>query len=159
MIKISLQNCKKLLPEFELLNFSVSSTGLADHIKIYNNLIQKFNVDYLFYYITLNDFSDNHISNKRYNRITYDVSNNKPFEIEKDKSEFFKVYNSKWNRFKRKAYLFKKNLKIFILYYEIKLALINRNVVNNKINKKENLIDDKTIVYKFLIEKSQRGDF
>ena len=30
---------QKLLPEFELLNFSVSSTGLADHIKIYNNLI------------------------------------------------------------------------------------------------------------------------
>ncbi len=151
---------QKLLPEFELLNFSVSSTGLADHIKIYNNLIQKFNVDYLFYYITLNDFSDNHISNKRYNRITYDVSNNKPFEIEKDKSEFFKVYNSKWNRFKREKLIFlKKNLKIFILYYEIKLALINRNVVNNKINKKENLIDDKTIVYKFLIEKANEEIF
>ena len=149
---------QKLLPDFEILNFSVSSTGLADHIRIYNRLIDKFNIDYLFYYVTLNDFSDNHISKKRDNRITYAVSNEKPFEIDKDKSEFFKSYNSSWNKFKREKLIFlKNNLKIFILYYEIKLALIYRGDNKKlKIKKKikNNLINEKAIVYKYLVNKA-----
>ena len=154
---------QKLLPDFEILNFSVSSTGLADHIKIYNNLITKFNIDYLFYYVSFNDISDNHISMKRDNRITYAVSNNKPFEIDKDKSEFFKFYNSNWNKFKREKLIFlKNNLKMFILYYEIKLALIYRKYnVSKEIeqNIENNLINEKAIVYKYLVNKANKQVF
>ena len=68
---------QKLMPDFEIINFSIASTGLAEHIKIYNKLIKKYNVDYIFYYITSNDFSDNHSSNHRVMRTSYEVINNK----------------------------------------------------------------------------------
>ena len=47
---------QKSLPDFEILNFQSPLTGLADHIRIYNNLIDKFNIDYLFYYVTIKRF-------------------------------------------------------------------------------------------------------
>ena len=56
---------QKLLPKYEVINFSVSSVGLADQINIYKKLIKKFNIDYLFMYVTFNDFSDNHYLQQR----------------------------------------------------------------------------------------------
>ena len=55
---------QKLLPKYEVINFSVSSVGLADQINIYKKLIKKFNIDYLFMYVTFNDFQIIIICNK-----------------------------------------------------------------------------------------------
>ena len=140
---------QKLLPGYEILNFSVSSTGLADHIKIYERMIKKFNVDYLFYYVTLNDFSDNHISKKRYNRVTYEVYNGKVVEVDTNKSQFFKEYNSTWNRFKREKLIYlKKNLNMFVFYYEIKTKLA-----------KKKYVDEKKFIYEFLVREANKKIF
>ena len=43
---------QKKLDKFEILNFSVRSTGLGDHIELYDKLIKKFEVDYIFLFVT-----------------------------------------------------------------------------------------------------------
>lgn len=151
---------QKLLPDYEILNFSVSSTGLADHIKIYEKLIKKFDIDYLFYYVTLNDFSDNHISKKRYNRVTYKVYNGKVVEVDANKSQFFKKYNSSWNRFKRDKIIYlKKNLNMFIFYYEIKTKLAQKKYVAEKKIVKKKYLNEKKIVYEFLVSSADKKIF
>ena len=137
---------QKLLPEFEVINFSVSSIGLADHIKIYDKLVSKFNVDYVFVYLTYNDFSDNHISKSRPSRISYKVENNKIEKIVKDTEGYFKDYNSKWNLFKREKLIYvKKYSNSYKLYWFIKQKIIGYEVQKKVIKKKviDDFFDDK----------------
>ena len=152
------------LPNFEIINFSVSSTGLADHLNIYKKLIKKFDIDYLFYYPTINDFSDNHIVNFRPNRVTYKIENDVITEINKDKNEFYKLYNSSWNKFKREKLIFiKKNLNTYKLYsylkYEIYLSKSNnpKKLLSRK--NKQDLLIEKEKIYRFLVNLANKEMF
>mgnify|MGYP001385638378 FL=1 len=144
------------LPNFEIINFSVSSTGLADHLNVYNKLIKKFDIDYLFYYPTINDLSDNHVKSFRPNRITYKIENNLITEVNENKSEFYLVYNSSWNKFKREKLLFlKKNLNIYKLYSYLKYEKDIFNLNNSKKiflkQPNKNLLLEKKKIYQFLV--------
>ena len=157
---------QNLMPEFEIINFSISSTGLADHINIYNKLVKNYDIDYLFYYITQNDFSDNHISSFRPMRMTYEVKNNRVIEFNSDKSSFFKKYNSKWNTFKREKLIhIKKISNIYKLYFyvrwEIEIFRINKKVKNEEKDKnfQDNLYDERKKVYEHLVEKANNEIF
>ena len=90
---------QSLLKNYEIINFSVASTGLADQLDIYNKLIKKFDVDYLLIFITENDLVDNHISTRRPNRLSYKIENNDIIQYDRDE-KFFIQYFSFINRFK-----------------------------------------------------------
>lgn len=141
------------LTNYEIINFSVASTGLADQIDIYNKLIKKFEIDYIFLFITENDFDDNHISTRRPNRLSYNIENNKIVKYNRDE-KFFNEYFSFINKFKRE-YLFyiKDYSNSFKLYYEIKNNILNFNFVNhvNIVNNNELL--EKKKIYSYLREK------
>lgn len=157
---------QKLMPDYEIINFSVSSTGLADHINIYNKLIKKYDVDYIFYYVTYNDFSDNHSSNIRPMRMSYEVINNKVLEVNSDKSLYFKNYNSSWNKFKREKLIhIKKKINFYKLYYylrwEIEIFKFNKkekNITKKKINE-NTMFDQKKKVYEYLVDKANEEIF
>lgn len=158
---------QKFLPDYEIINFSISSVGLADQINIYNKLVKKFNVDFIFMYVTSNDFSDNHYSEQRPNRITYKIENNNIVEINIDKSIFFKKYNSKLNKFKRNYLIYiKKMTYSFKLYHFLKWEYISykykrEQSLNKKIkyNNTEKLFEEKYAVYKYLVEKANNEIF
>ena len=157
---------QKLMPNYEIINFSVSSTGLADHINIYNKLIKKYDVDYIFYYVTYNDFSDNHSSQIRPMRMSYEVVNNKVIEVNSDKSEYFKNYNSSWNKFKREKLIHIKKISNFYkLYYYLRweIEIFKFNKKNKKITKSKTventLFDQKKKVYEYLVDKADKEIF
>ena len=159
---------QNLFPEYEVINFSVSSVGLADQIKIYKNLVIRYNVDYVFLYLSHNDFSDNHISEFRGNREAYDVINEKVVNVNLDKTEFFKHYNSNWNRFKREKLIYiKKNLHTFKLYYHLKWYLIsfkykdskNKDLKYKKLKNKNNYFEQKEKIFSYLVEKANSEIF
>lgn len=152
---------QNLMPNFEIINFSVSSTGLADHINIYNKLIKKYNVDYIFYYVTFNDFSDNHLSKIRPMRMAYKISNNKVLEVNVDKSLYFKNYNSDWNKFKREKLVYIKKISnfyklYFYLRWELEIFKFSKkrnDIKKNKIDK-EALVKEKKKVYEYLVNQA-----
>ena len=149
------KHLQNLLPEYEVINFSVSSVGLADQIKIYKNLVNQYNVDYIFLYLSHNDFSDNHISELRYNREAYDVVNDMVVNINSDKTAFFKKNNSNWNKFKREKLIYiKKNLHSFKLYYHLKWYLISLEYKDseNKKKFKNNYFEQKEKVFSYLVD-------
>lgn len=157
---------QQLMPNFEIINFSVSSTGLADHINIYNRLIKKYDVDYIFYYVTYNDFQDNHSSEIRPMRMAYEVIGNKVLEVNNDKSLFFKNYNSSWNRFKREKLIHIKKLSNFYkLYYYMRweVEIFKFKKLEKKIKKNEFeqniLFNEKKKVYKYLVDKANNEIF
>ena len=71
-----LYTTKKFNYNFEIINFSARSTGLGDQIDIYKNLIKKYNVDYVFLFITDNDFLNNHYTDLDLFRARYKIINN-----------------------------------------------------------------------------------
>ena len=155
---------QKLLPEYEIINFSVSSVGLADQINIYKKLIKKFNIDYLFMYVTYNDFFDNHYSHQRASRIAYKIENGVVEEINTDKSSFFKIYNSKWNNFKRNYLIYlKKYTYSFKTYYYLKweyIAYLYKTKKKNKSNNDTNKIfNERFAIYKYLVKKANNEIF
>ena len=123
---------KKLMPNYEIINFSVASIGLADQIEIYKNLIKQYDVDYLLLYATETDIEVNYIDKHRRNRITYKYEDGKVVKLEKD-HDFFEEYNSKYNRFKREELM---NLKKISSFYKI-FAYVKYDLLP-KLNKKEN---------------------
>lgn len=152
------------LPNFEIINFSISSTGLADHLNIYKKLIKKFDIDYLFYYPTINDLSDNHIKSFRPNRVTYKIENDLITELNKNKSEFYLVYNSPWNKFKRERLFFlKKNLNIYKLYsylkYEKDIFNLNNSKKNLSKQNSKNLLLEKKKIYQFIVNLANKEMF
>ena len=54
---------QKKLPDYEILNFSVRSLGLGDQIELYDKFAKKFKLDYIFLFISDNDFEDNYLLN------------------------------------------------------------------------------------------------
>ena len=52
---------QKMLPNYEIINFGARGTGLSDHLDIYKNLIKDYDIDYLIYYPSDNDFVNNFI--------------------------------------------------------------------------------------------------
>ena len=138
------------IQNYEVINFSVSSTGLADQIDIYKLLIKELSIDYLFLFITENDLNDNYIKYRRPNRLSYDYINNEVYEYPRD-NLFFEEYFSKYSLFKReKLFFFKSYLNSFKIYYQMKES------INKRSNKNENLDKDlyqKEKVYAFLKEK------
>ena len=122
---------KKLMPDYEIINFSVASTGLADLIEIYKNLIRQYDIDYLFLYLTENDLDVNYIDGYRPNRISYKYEDGKVIKLEKNQA-FFEEYNSKYNRFKREELM---KLKKISSFYKI-FAYVKYDLLRN-LNKKE----------------------
>ena len=155
-LRFKLQN---LLPEYEIINFSVASTGLADQIEIYNNLISKFEIDYLFLYVTENDIGDNYIDKYRPNRIAYKIENGKIVKLKKN-TEFFKSYNSEYNKFKREELMtIKKFSSFYKLFAYFKYSILpNLNYKKNEGNKNNNF-ENKINVYKFILNKAEKEVF
>ena len=156
------QHLQDLLPGYEVINFSVSSVGLADQIKIYKNLVNQYNIDYIFLYLTHNDFSDNHISELRHNRETYDVINDMVVNINLNKTVFFKKYNSNWNKFKREKLIYiKKNLHTFKLYFHLKWHLISYKNIDSKNKKKfkNDYYEQKRKIFSYLVDKANSEIF
>ena len=153
---------QNLFPEYEVINFSVSSVGLADQIKIYNNLVNQYDVDYIFLYLTFNDFSDNHVSQFRSSREAFDVINNEVVNVNKDKSLFFEHYNSNWNTFKREKLIFvKKYFNSFKLYYYLKWNVI-RLYQQNKSKKtkvENNFLEEKRKVFSYIVDQAKLDIF
>lgn len=140
------------LQSYEIINFSISSTGLADQIDIYNKLVKKFDVDYIFLFITENDFNDNYISYRRPNRLSYDLLNGKIVEYERDKI-FFDNYFSSYNKWKRKyLFYFKDYSHSFKLYFEIKSIISYSNSKKEKVMSDFEFLKQKEI-YNYLREK------
>ena len=141
------------LTNYEIINFSVASTGLADQIDIYNKLVKKFEIDYIFLFITENDFDDNHISARRSNRLSYNIENNKIVEYNRDEN-FFNEYFSFINRFKRQYLFYVKDYSnSFKLYYELKNNILNLSFSNQSNVLNNNKLSEKTKIYTYLKEK------
>jgi hypothetical protein len=139
------------LKNYEIINFSVASTGLADQIDIYNKLIKKFEIDYIFLFITENDFDDNYILYRRPNRLSYDFKNGKIIEYEREEI-FFDEYYSVFNKWKRKYLFYLKDYSnSFKLYYEIKNKILYSNL-KNQVNEDNNTYSKK-IIYGYLRDK------
>ena len=60
---------QKLLPNYEVLNFSARATGLADQLDIYKKYIHNEEVDILFLFVTENDFANNYYLHSKINMV------------------------------------------------------------------------------------------
>ncbi len=150
---------QKKLPDYEILNFSVRSLGLGDQIELYDKFAKKFMLDYIFLFISDNDFEDNSIQRKdRPTQIVYKVYDGKVVK-EKIRTTKFIFEKSKFEQFKDNLVLtIKQHLNSYILYFHTK------NYINYHLNKSdfekssnfiqitENLKNKKTI-YNFMINK------
>ena len=148
------------LKNFEIINFSVASTGLADQINIYESLMTKFDLDYIFLFITENDFEDNHINSRRPNRIAYKIDDGNIVKIDRDK-KFFEDYFSKFNIFKRKYSIYFKELNSYNLFFYLKektpLIITNNKdgaLYNNNDYAKN--FEEKKIIYRYLSQELLR---
>jgi len=148
------------LKNFEIINFSVASTGLADQIDIYESLMTKFDLDYIFLFITENDFEDNHINSRRPNRIAYKIDDGNIIKIDRDK-KFFEDYFSEFNIFKRKYSIYLKEFNSYNLFLYLKeknpLSIANNKggaLYNN--NDYVNNFEEKKIIYKYLSQELLR---
>ena len=157
---------QSLMPDFEIINFSVSSTGLADHINIYNRLIKKYDIDYLFYYVTHNDFSDNHSSELRPMRMSYEIIENKVIEVNPNKSSYFKNFNLPMNKFRREKLFDIKKLSNFYkvyFHYRWEIEIFKYTKKNKTIQKDKNyeniLFQDRKKVYQYLVNKADNEIF
>ena len=50
---------QKELKDYEILNFSARSFGLAEQTEVYKKLIRNYNIDHLFLFVTENDIENN----------------------------------------------------------------------------------------------------
>ena len=152
---------KKLMPDYEIINFSVASTGLADQIEIYKNLIKQYEIDYLFLYVTENDLVVNYIDKYRPNRITYKYESDKIIKLEKSQA-FFEEYNSKYNIFKREELIKLKKIssfyKIFAYAKYDLLPSLNKKE-NNKQNKQNIDFYKNKKVYEFILKNAEKEIF
>ena len=122
--------------DFEILNFSVRGTGLADQIDIYKKLIVKYDVDYLILFVTENDFFNNFFDDTEKNMKSYKVINGQIVEVDRNK-EFFLEYNSKKNRTKRYLSKYLKNTNIYKVYLGV-ISSFKKNKIREQIDVEEN---------------------
>ena len=168
---------RKKIKNFEIINFSASWMGLADQIEVYKNLVRKYDVDYVFLFVSENDTHKNHeidFVEKHHIEypIRYKIMDGEVIKMPRDK-EFFKIYNSFFIKVKRgKFALYLKNYSnTYKLYFYLKQYnnLKKKNRRGKKGNTREALAYTKAhtisddewnrrfkenkIVYSFLIDK------
>ena len=119
--------------EYEVINFGFSSTGIAEHIKLYEKKIKKLKPDILIYFPDTTDISDNHIHRKRPNQEMYKVINGKPIKLEKDLNFGKNIIQITIN-LKRK-YLY--HIKKYSNFYKVYWAFQNLFTLKNKTKLKE----------------------
>ncbi len=143
--------------EYEVINFGFSSTGIAEHIKLYEKKIKELKPDFLIYFPDTTDISDNHIRRRRPNQEMYKVINDKPIKLEKDLN-FWKNYNSNYNKFKREyLYHIKKYSNFYKVYWALQESLYVKK--QNEIKRKRKVLSidskdykDQKIVYEYLAQ-------
>jgi hypothetical protein len=120
----------------------------------------KFDLDYIFLFITENDFEDNHINSRRPNRIAYKIDDGNIVKIDRDK-KFFEDYFSKFNIFKRKYSIYFKELNSYNLFFYLKektpLIITNNKdgaLYNNNDYAKN--FEEKKIIYRYLSQELLR---
>ena len=144
--------------KYEVINFGFSSTGISEHINLYEIKIKKLNPDYLIYFPDTTDISDNHYSRNRLNQHMYMIKNGLPGRIEPNK-EFWDRYNSKYNKFKREyIYYVKKYSNFYKLYWTFWESLYVKRQSLDKQKRKQTTVDSKKykeqkIIYEYLAEK------
>ena len=99
--------------KFEVINYGLSSTGIAEHIKLYKKKIKDLKPDYLIYFPDTTDISDNHVTRRRPNQEMYKIVNNNPVKLKKD-LDYWKNYNSNYNNIKESMDIILKNTQTFI---------------------------------------------
>ena len=151
------------LNDYEILNFSARSFGLAEQTEIYKKLIRKYKVDYLFLFVTENDIENNFSKDSK----SYFAPNYFGFYVEEGNvvkrernHKWFERYNSKINRLKRSKLIL--NLKdhsfTFKTYYHFKTILRQRKIIEknqltraDEYNETISNLSQKKIIYRFLI--------
>ena len=91
------------LNDYEILNFSARSFGLAEQTEIYKKLIRKYKVDYLFLFVTENDIENNFQKTQKVIllQIILDFMLKKVMWLKRERNhKWFERYNSKINRLK-----------------------------------------------------------
>jgi len=154
---------RKKLKNFEIINFSASSMGLADQIDVYKNLVRKYNVDYVFLFVSENDLHNNHYTDFSQFRIKYKILDGEVIKIPRSE-EWFKNYNSFINKLRRgKLILYIKNYSnTFKLYFYLKIKKnIKSKNTSIEFKKTHTISDDEKnrrfnenkIIYSFLVDK------
>lgn len=141
--------------EYEVINFGFSSTGIAEHIKLYEKKIKKLKPDILIYFPDTTDISDNHYLRKRPNQEMYKLENNIPFKLETNLS-FWNSYNSTYNKIKREyGYYLKKYSNFYKLYWAINEAIYVNKIEKRNANLEPTRVDteyylEQKIIYEYL---------
>ena len=149
---------QKKLPNYEILNFSVRSLGLGDQIELYDKFAKRFKLDYIFLFISDNDFEDNYLLNPdRPTQVIYKIING---SIKKERirnSNTIKKNNKFSNIKKNLILLIKQNLNTYLLYFHSKnylnFHLKKNQKKNTQINLQFNNTKEKELVYKFMVDK------
>ena len=151
---------RKKLPKYEIINFSSRGMGMSDMSDIYLNLVKKYNVDFIFLFITENDFENHFYKNRltHQKKFSYEKKTNSIIKYDRDKL-FFKKYFTPINKLKRSNFVLniKKNSYTFRVYYQIRMIIKAKKIEKakkiNKINKKskdylnKDLVKSKAKVY------------
>ena len=153
---------RKKLKNYEIINFSATSMGLGDQIDVYKNLVKKYDVDYIFLFVSDDDLHNNHYTDFHEFRIKYKLVDGKVTKIPRNK-EWFKMYNSFVNKFKRgKLILYIKNYSnTFKLYFHLKVKknlesksksveFIKSHTISDDVKNKR--FNENKIIYSFLVE-------
>ena len=150
------------LPDYEILNFSTRSTGLGDQLELYKGFSKNFNLDYIFLFISDNDFEDNYYLNTRPSQIKYKLEGNTVKKIPVN-LEFFENQKKFVTKLKKERLLFvKEKLNSFILYSHI-IGYIKFNIYKKKTTKVPQNHDDfidydkKKVVYSYLVNEFKQS--
>lgn len=145
------------LPDYEILNFSVRSTGLGDHIELYEGLIKNFELDYIFLFISDNDLEDNYYLNNRPSQNKYKVINDKIKKLPIDE-RFFEKQKKISNKLKKEQLIFvKEYFRSYILYSHFRANLLyqiykkkKKDNIERQVNNPYEDYDKKIKIYKHL---------
>lgn len=115
---------RQLGPKVEILNFSVLSTGLAQHIELYTKLARDYEPDLIIYLITTNDISDSFDRfqgagvNSHWHQLTYNYTDDgRLVRVAPDMARFTR-FESSW---KRSPWIQKcKRTGWFVLYEQVR---------------------------------------
>ena len=132
--------------KFEVINYGFSSTGIAEHVNLYKQKIKDLKPDFLIYFPDTTDISDNYFTRRRPNQKMYKIINNNPVELKKNQ-DFWRNYNSRYNKIKRKyGYYIKKYSSFYKLYWAFSEELYVKR--HNKAKKKKKAITINSVSYK-----------
>ena len=147
--------------KYEVINFGFSSTGISEHINLYEKKIKALKPDYLLYFPDTTDISDNYYLRKRPNQHMYKIENGKPVKLKKE-LDYWKNYNSPHNQFKRKyVYYVKKYSHFYKVYWAFWEGLYIKKQSLDKEKRKPTTIYSKHYVeqkkvYQHLVDKFKK---